>query len=278
MPVSYHADQSTIEARAAELREARVPYAVATIVRTVSSTAAKPGDKAIILADGSLAEGFLGGGCVKGAVGKAAVDALADGAPTFISLRPEEVLAAEGIEAGAERDGVRFARNGCPSKGSVDIFVEPVLPKPELIICGQGPVALALARLAAGFGFGRRLAAKGLAPETTSGAAEHLSEGFDWPETNGERFIVVATQGAGDLAALSAALTGPADYVSFVGSRRKFAALAEKLAADFPAKAVASVKAPAGLDISAITPDEIALSILAEITQARRSARRGAAE
>lgn len=251
------------------LRARGEAFAIATVVRTLNATSAKPGAKAIVLADGTIAEGWIGGGCARSAVGKVGAAAIRDGQPQFISLMPEDLLAAEGITPGQERDGIRFARNGCPSKGSMDIFVEPVLPQPRLVVFGAGPVALALADLAARFDLHRTLAAPGL----TAAEADHVQDSFALDSTStARRFIVIATQGKGDEAALRAALAADADYIAFVGSRRKFGTLSDRLIADGiePAR-LAAVKAPAGLDIHAITPEEIALSILAQITQTRRA-------
>lgn len=244
-------------------------FALATVVRTVDATSAKPGGKALILDDGTIVEGWIGGGCARGAVSRAAMAALAEGQPKFVSLRPEELLSAEGLVPGDERDGVRFARNGCPSKGSMDIFVEPVLPQPRLTVLGAGPVALALADLSGRFDYFRTLAAPGL---TDPPEVEVVQDSY-LLDTDGRGFVVVATQGKGDEAALRAALATNADYIAFVGSRRKFATLATRLRADGldPGR----VTAPAGLDIHAITPDEIALSILAQITARRRAGKRG---
>lgn len=273
MPARF---ESRFEATLSALRAQGAPFAIATVVRTVDATSAKPGAKAIVLPDGSIAEGWIGGGCARSAVGKAGAAAIAEGRPQFISLRPEELLAAEGVSPGEERHGVRFARNGCPSKGSMDVFVEPVLPQPRLVVFGAGPVAMALCDLAGRFDLHRTLAAPGLA----EGTAEVVQDGFALEAGGaGQRFIVVATQGKGDEAGLRAALSAGAEYVSFVGSRRKFATLAERLVASgMDAAEVVRVKAPAGLDIHAITPEEIALSILAEITALRRAGGREAAD
>lgn len=259
-----------------DLRAKGQAYAVATVVRTVDATSAKPGAKAIILADGTIAEGWVGGGCARSAVGKAAIAALCAGKPQFVSLRPDELLAAEGVQAGEERHGIRFARNGCPSKGSMDIFIEPVVPRPRLFVFGSGPVALALADLASRFDMHRTLAAPGL----TTGPADQVQDGFALEaDATGQRFVVVATQGKGDEAGLRAAIASGADYIAFVGSRRKFATLADRLRADgVDETRIARVKAPAGLNIHAITPEEIALSILGEIILKRRSGEREAAD
>lgn len=258
-----------IEGVAAQLRAAGTPHAVATVVRTLSSTAAKPGMKALVLEDGNFAEGWLGGGCVTSAVRRAAQEAIRSGEATLVCLRPEELLA-------DEADGeamVTLARNGCPSKGSMDIFVEPVVPQPELLVFGQGPVARALLRIASGFGF--TLASYG---DVVEGVVidRHYASADDLAAAgNAERFIIIATQGAGDVASLTAALPLASDYLAFVGSRRKFASYRDKLlAAGLSAARIGDVRSPAGLHIDAVTPEEIALSIMAEVIQTRRSARR----
>ncbi|SMX32077.1 XdhC family protein [Actibacterium lipolyticum] len=257
------------------LRQIGAPFAIATIVRTVDATSAKPGDKAVILETGAIAQGWVGGGCARSAVSRAAKDAMQEGKPRFVSLRPEELLDAEGVQPGDERDGVKFARNGCPSKGSMDIFIEPVIPTPQLIICGSGPVAMALADMGKRFDFNRTLCAPGIIASDAP-PVERMIEGFAFEtETAAEHFIVIATQGKGDEAALRAAIASGASYIAFVGSRRKYETLRDRLIADgIPADAFAAVKSPAGLDIAAITPDEIALSVLAEIIAKRRARQR----
>lgn len=258
------------------LRDQGAAFAIATVVRTLDATSAKPGAKALILADGTIAEGWVGGGCARGAIGRAAREAIADGQPRYVSLRPEELLDADGLAAGDQREGVTFARNGCPSKGSMDIFVEPVVPAPELVVFGTSPVALALADLCGRFDFRAVLCAPGLAP----GAApqvDALHDDFTLPDGPAQRYIVVATQGKGDAAALSAALAAAPAYLAFVGSARKFDTLAAKLVAEGADRtALDRAHAPAGLDIHAITPEEIALSVLAEIIAQRRAGQREA--
>ena len=194
-------------------------FALATVVRTVAATAAKAGAKAIIRADGSISEGWIGGGCARGAVVKAAREALADGRARLISVQPPDVLQEQGLAAGEEREGVRFARNTCPIHGTMDIFVEPVLPRPQIVLCGSSPVAVAIADLAPRLGF----SVTACAPAAEQGAfaqADRRIDGYALPVSEeGERFIVVSTQGRGDEAALVAALSTDARYVAFVGSR-----------------------------------------------------------
>jgi xanthine dehydrogenase accessory factor len=261
----------------AQMKAAEEAFVLATVVRTVSVTAAKAGAKAIIRPDGTIVAGWIGGGCARGAVLKAAREALADGEPRMVSVQPENLLEELGVKPGEMREGVRFASNMCPSKGTMDIFVEPVLPHPSLVIFGASPVAMSLAKQARQLGYHVTLAA----PAGDVGAtpdADAVIDGFALGELNqGRRFVVVSTQSKGDEAALRAAIATEAEYRAFVGSRRKMMALREKLVAQgVDPAAIDRVKAPAGLDLGAITPEEIAMSILAEITALRRRGQRAA--
>ena len=241
------------------LRDREEPFAFATIVRTAGTTAAKPGAKALIRSDGSILQGFLGGGCTRGAVKRAALTAIKTGRPQLISVAPEDALTEIGVAPGVESDGVTYARNGCPSRGTVDIFIEPCLPMPHLTVIGASPVAKALAQLAPQFHWS-------------------VSQELGAQSVGRLQATVVATQGQGDMDALKQALGAQAEYVAFVGSAKKFAALSGKLLADgVSPDRLDAVSAPAGLNIGAVTPEEIALSILAELTQLRRkSVDRGA--
>jgi xanthine dehydrogenase accessory factor len=258
------------------LKAAEEAFVLATVVRTVSVTAAKAGAKAVIRADGRIEAGWIGGGCARGAVLKAAREALSDGEPRLVSLRPEDLLAELGVAAGENREGMRFAKNMCPSKGTMDIFVEPILPRPSLVILGTSPVALALVEPARTLGFHVTLAAPADELAAVDGA-DAVIGGYGLAGLGeAKRFVVVSTQGKGDEAALRASLAIKAEYRAFVGSRRKIAALRQRLLrAGVEAAALDRVKAPAGLDLGAITPEEIALSILAEILRERRRGQRG---
>jgi xanthine dehydrogenase accessory factor len=259
----------------AQMKSAERAFVLATVVRTVSVTAAKAGAKAIIAPDGSIVAGWIGGGCARSAVLKAAREALADGVPRMVSVQPQDLLAELGVKAGESRAGIRFASNMCPSKGTMDIFVEPVLPHPSLIILGASPVAMSLAAQARTLGYHVTLAAPAADVPAEPDADERI-DGFQFGELNeAKRFIVVSTQGKGDEAALRAAVAIDACYHAFVGSRRKMASLRAKLIGEgVESSLVDRVKAPAGLDLGAITPEEIAMSILAEITIERRRGQR----
>jgi xanthine dehydrogenase accessory factor len=252
-------------------RAAGQPFALATVVRTVAATAAKAGAKAVILSDGTISEGWIGGGCARAAVLKAARESLLDGRSRLVSVQPPRLLNEQGFAADQDHQGVCFVKNMCPSEGTMDIFVEPVLPHPEIVICGSSPVAVAIAELGRRIGFVVTVCAPA-AEQASFAQVDRRIEGFALPNGEGaRRFVVVSTQGRGDEAALRAALAVEAAYLAFVGSRKKAAALKTKLAAaGIPAERLAKLKAPAGLDLGAITPDEIALSILAEIVAVRR--------
>lgn len=248
------------------------PFALATVIRTEDATAAKAGAKAVVRADGTVV-GWVGGGCTLGAVRKAAAQTLSDGRARLIRVHPKERLA-----EGPAETGIELHKNACPSGGTVEVFIEPILPRPALIVAGGSPVARALADLGRRGGFAVTVAAL---PEDQPGFAEADAriEGFDLTQVLGiaTGYVVVATQGKRDREALSAALSCGAPYVAFVGSRKKAETLrAAMVQMGVPADQVDSLRAPAGLDIGAATPEEIALSILAEIVQERRLVARSA--
>ncbi len=255
----------------AELKGKQQSFAIATIVRTQDATSAKAGAKAIVTADGTMV-GWIGGGCTQGAVRRVAQQALEDGRARLVSVRPREALEAEGIAPGTSAAGIEYHRSVCPSGGTVEVFIEPMLPRQTLVICGASPVAYALCELGRHMGFAVTTAAL---PEDQENlpVADRRVEGFD---LSGEprledSYLVVATQGKRDREALRAALASPTRFVAFVGSRRKAEKLkAELVEAGLAAESAARLRSPAGLDIGAITPEEIALSILAEIVQERR--------
>jgi xanthine dehydrogenase accessory factor len=254
-------------------------FAIATVVRTLSITAAKAGAKALITPDGAIEDGWIGGGCARAAVVKAARQCLIDGRSRLVSIAPQDGLDALGVAPGEDKDGVLFAKNACPSQGTMDIFVEPVLPKPRLLILGASPVAVALAAIAPAFGYSVTVAAAAGDLARFAEGSERIDGLSPPPSLGAAAFVVVSTQGAGDRAALKAAAAMPARYCAFVGSRRKADTLRRELAAEgVPAAALANVKAPAGLDIAAVTSEEIALSILAEMTAVRRRPERPAAD
>ena len=245
-----------LDNRQRALRAAGTPFALATVVRTIDSTSTTAGTKAILSSDGEILEGWMGGGCARGAIARAAKTAIARNEPVLVALRPDEFLEAKGVEPCEVRDGMIYERNGCASKGSMDIYVEPFVPSPELFVLGQGPVAAALLKLAGPFDFRLR----------ENLPNEMIGTG------RGPPFVVVATQGRGDESALESALAASPAYLAFVGSRRKFETLKASLLENGADRAALDrVDAPAGIRIGAATPEEIALSILARVVAARRT-------
>lgn len=261
------ADRSDVFALIASLMHDGDSFCVATVVRTENATSAKAGAKAVILPDGTI-KGFLGGGCVQGAIRRSALTVLEQGKPRLIRVKPTDEVVAQ-----LDVDGTELHKSGCPSGGTVDIFIEPMRPAPRLVVCGATPVAVAVADLGKRMGY--RIAAAALADDLDAFTEpEESVSGFDLAELGIAKndFIVVATQGKRDREALAAALDSAADYVAFVGSRRKAETLCGQLRAQGMAEnRVARLSAPAGLDIHAIEPAEIALSILGEIVALRRS-------
>src|SRR5499425_2386770 len=161
-------------------RAAGEPFVLATVVRTVAATAAKAGAKAVILPDGTISEGWIGGGCARAAVIKTAKDAFADGRSRLVSVEPPDELDKQGYKAGEEKGGVRFAKNMCPSQGTMDIFVEPVLPHPQVVICGSSPVAVAIADLARRSGFAVTICAPAV-EQAAFADVDRRIEGFALP-------------------------------------------------------------------------------------------------
>ena len=257
-----------------ELRESGEDFCVATVVRTAAATSAKAGAKAIVRRDGEV-HGFIGGGCVQGAVRRVGMQAIADGRPRMIRVKPKEDVV-EPVDV----DGVELHKSSCPSGGSVDIFFEPMRQAARLVVCGASPVAVTLITLAGTMGY--RIIAAALAEDHEKIAdADQQLDGFDLSglDLSERDAVVVGTQGKRDREALTQALLSGAGYVGMVGSRRKIATLLDQLGSDIPTAAKAALHGPAGLDIGAIDPEEIALSIIGEIIMERRRAMQtGAAE
>jgi|SRR5271165_208447 len=238
--------------KAVELRARGESFAIATVVRFEAPISGKPGDRAIVHSDGSM-WGWIGGGCSQPAVIKEALKALQDGSPRLIRISPSANPDAE--------EGIVDYTMTCHSGGSLDIYVEPVLPKPRVVIFGRSVVAQTLARLANAIHYAVTVV------DVIENARDHARL-----VTTPQTFVVVSTQGENDEEALEQALSFDSLYVAFVASetktRKLFNFLREK---GISSEQLSRVKAPAGLRIGAVSPEEIAVSILAEIVQAGRS-------
>jgi xanthine dehydrogenase accessory factor len=235
------------------------PLALATVIQTALSTSGKAGDKALVSAQG-IVEGWIGGGCAQPAVVEAARMALESAEPRLIRVGPKgewETL-----------DGVVDFSSGCLSGGTQVIFIEPLNRPAKLSILGDSPVALCLSDLADRLGF----AVTVISPDLeSSGFPEGIRTKHDFESAGGD-FIVVATQGRHDRAALKAAINSNAGYIGVVASRKKIAGLkAILIKSGIEAGEMERIHSPAGLEIGAVSPAEIALSILAELVRVRRS-------
>ncbi|MEJ2567032.1 MAG: XdhC family protein [Gammaproteobacteria bacterium] len=249
--------------KAAELKARGAPFALVTVVRAESPTSAKPGAKAVVTADGEI-EGWIGGGCAQPVVIKVVKQVLQDGAARLIRISPDrdEVLA----------EGIMDFNMSCHSGGTLDIFIDPVVARPALWIIGASPAAQALCGLAHRVGFAVTSAFPG-ADHALFPEADRVIDRLDGLEAAGSpAFVVVATQGKRDEAGLEAALSTGAGYIAFVASERKAGKLKQYLKErGHDAARVDAIISPAGVEIGAVTPEEIALSVLAGLVQVRRA-------
>lgn len=262
-------------ATAQRLQQAGTPYALVSVTRALPPASAHPGDKAVVTADGQL-HGWVGGGCAQPAVLKTARQVLEDGRARLIRIAPSQ----EG-EVRDLGDVLEFGM-ACHSGGTLELFVDPVLPRAQLVVIGSSPVAAGLVQLAPRVGFAVTLIA-------------HEAVATDWPDAQRViptddaatvapqlapgAWVVVATQGRRDVQALRLALALQARQVSFVASARKAQVLKESLiTAGADAAAVAAIVSPAGYPMAASTPEEIALSVLAAVVSARRGSAAVASE
>jgi xanthine dehydrogenase accessory factor len=230
----------SVASRIQELTASRKPFVHATVVRAQEPTSARPGDDAVVLADGSI-EGFVGGVCAESSVRAAALDTLATESPLLLRVLPS------GSPGFPESPGAMVVANPCHSGGALEIFLRPVLPKPLVGVVGQTPIARAVADLARYLEF------------------EVVSDG----DYAGAAAVVVAGLGRDEEAALRGALDSRVGYLALVASRKRGAVVLDGMSLSDEERA--RIHTPAGIDIGARTPQEIALSILAEVVRARRT-------
>jgi xanthine dehydrogenase accessory factor len=250
--------------KANQLTTNNEPFAVAVVVRYTPPISGKPGDKAIIDADGRIL-GWIGGGCSQPIVVKEAKLALEDGKPRLVRVSPD---------GGSEVEtGITGYDMNCHSGGSLDIYIEPVLPKPQLVIIGRSVVAQTLAKLAKILNYQIIVVADDVDAENFPDVdAIHPLSGLSEIQITRQTYVVISTQGESDEEALAAALSLDAAYVAFVASRRKSEAVFRDLEAQgISAEKLAQIRVPAGLNINAKSSEEIAVSILAEVISVRRS-------
>ncbi len=245
-----------------ELRRQRKPFALATVVRCERPASAHPGDQALITDDGRL-YGWIGGSCTEPVIIREALRALEAGRSCLVRLGPS--VAPPGLAP----DGVVVYPMTCHSGGTLEVFVDPCLPAPRAVLVGHAPVTQTLAVLSGAAGFEVVVCATGATPAEFPTAQDVIAS-LD-PTVlalDARSYVVVATHGQADEAALAVALRSPVGYVALVSSRRRAEACrAALLAEGLTREQVDRLKAPAGLDLGAVTPAQIAVSIVAEMIQ-----------
>jgi len=255
----------TIHQSIQRVTEAGETAAIALVVRREAPSSGKPGDTALITPDGQL-HGWIGGGCTQGIVIKEALEAID-------TLRPRLVRIQPGTDV-AEQEGVKNYKMTCMSGGSVEVFIEPVMPTTRIRIFGRSHIARALCAVGKAAGF-RMEVISDLAEADMFPQADALLplNGFQGVSTPND-FVVVCTQGEDDAGSLLAALKLNPGYLGFVASRKKAQGIFTdlRLLHKVNFEQLKDIKTPAGIDINAKTPDEVAISILAEIIQLKRNA------
>jgi len=242
------------------LRQAGEPCAIATVVETRGSVSARTGSKAVIDREGKVIAGWVGGGCAQSMVANAALECLETGEPRVIEIDlNDEVFGA-----------------GMPCGGSMRVYVEPVLPKPELWLMGHGRIVESLCEFAHRLGFEVVVNDPQATAERFPAAHRIINDDCRYQQLQPQPgdFVVIATHHKGDYDSLARALQSEALYIALVSSRKRANLVLARLAKEgFPESSLARVRAPAGLDLGAKLPEEIALSIVSEMVLVRRGGR-----
>ena len=240
-----------------ELNAAEVPFAIATVIKITGSVSAKPGAKSIISDKGETLFGWVGGGCAEEAVREASLESMRDGETRIVPLDlDDEIL------------GV-----GMPCGGTMEVYVEPYLPKPELIIVGHGRIAEILAQLAHTVHFSVTINDGGATREAFPMAERLITSDLDFSQliVGPKTYVVVVTQHKGDQNSIKKALEGNGPYIGLVASTKRAKLVFEYLLSEgLSSELLKRVHSPAGLDFAGITPEEIALSIVSEMVIIRR--------
>jgi xanthine dehydrogenase accessory factor len=231
---------SELAARLTRLSADRVPYVLATVVGAHRPTSVRRGDRAVVLGDGTI-DGFVGGICAEASVRLHSLRALETGEPLLLRLVPGDAAAGEGAVEGAV-----IEHNPCLSGGTLEIFLEPCLPAPRVVVIGDAPIARAVERVATAAGY-----------DVVRGGADEVGA------SRGDAAMIVASHGASEERAISEALAAGVPYVALVASAVRGCAV--RAALDVPDELRSLLRTPAGLAIGARTPGEIAVAILAEL-------------
>ena len=241
--------------RAQELAAERAPFVVATVVRVERPASVEPGSAGLVLAVGAV-EGFIGGHCALHSVRLHALEAMESERPVLLRIVPD------GPAEPVREEGAVTVTNHCLSGGAIEVFLEPVLPAPRVLVAGDSPIVASLVTLGAGAGF-------------DVVAARDIKDGVPTPHPD-DLALVVASHGGDEAATLRAGLEAGVRWVGLVASRKRGEAVREELRADGVAEELLDhLETPAGLAIGARTPPEVALSIVARLVEVRRSATSG---
>ncbi|MBW4032506.1 MAG: YHS domain-containing protein [Acidobacteria bacterium] len=233
---------ATVANRQRELELQHQSYVRATVVRTQHPTSARAGDVAVVDARGAMT-GFVGGTCVEASVREFSLHALEAGEPVLLKVRPGDV-------GHTEHEGAIEVHNPCLSGGSIDVFLEPVVPAAHVVVVGDAPVAQSLATLGAALGFDIELV-----------------DGESWQPRDGDAAVIVASHGRGEEMALEQALEAGVPYIGLVASEKRGRAVVASLNVDDALRH--RVHTPAGLRLGGTAPAEIALGVFAELVQLR---------
>ncbi len=249
---------------ARELSRRGEAFALATVVWRRGPSSSKQGYRAVVTAAGKV-YGWIGGACAEPVVVREARHVLAEGVPRLLFLGTPELEA-------AARDGMTFVPISCQSEGALEVYIEPVEPRPHLVVVGRSPMANALVLMAQAIGW------RAVLMDADGGSAEdyplveHVVSGLDYEAAGvGDRsIVVVATQGHHDEDAVERALAANPAYIGLVGSRRRGAAVLGYLKdRGLPKETLDRVQVPAGLDLGKVMHREIAVAILAELVRLR---------
>ena len=248
--------------RAHELKKKGRPFAVATVINTVAPTSAKPMSKAIIHQNGDI-EGWIGGGCSIHTVITEGLNCIQSGKAIVLRLSPETI----------SKDKVTYKKEvflNCESGGTLEFHIEPVLPMTKLIIYGSTPTVYALAKIGSLLNYECYICSPNA--ELVKELSDNVRVLKDYKVFSDQSVAVVATQGENDLHALKSAIDSKSNFISMIISNKKASSLFFQLEKEgYSEEDISRVKFPAGMDINANTPEEIAVSILAELINDRNS-------
>ena len=255
--------QSTIK-EIQESQEKNEPRALAMIIRRDAPSSGKPGDSAVITKEGEV-KGWIGGGCTKGIVVKEALEAIQQQIPRLVRIEPKSDI--------PEQEGVKNYKMTCASGGAVDVYIEPIIPMTNIIIFGRSHIAKSLCAIGEPAGFNMKVVSDLADDEMFGNTSTQTLKEFDRSTDLSDSYVVVCTQGEDDANSLAAAIETNPKYLSFVASYKKANSIFMELKRNgVPHDTLVKIKTPAGIDINAKTAEEVAISILAQIVEAKRSA------